>query len=70
MSEPNAQTSNYGWAIWHLSQAESAASLDEAQVHATCAQARAQLAAVCELGVGRGMDPNGPTVWEAIDETE
>ncbi len=65
---PTASTSNYGWALWHLAKAEAAQTTEEAQVHATCAQARALLASVCEMGATRGVDPNGPTTWEGTWE--
>lgn len=50
MDEPTSRTSNYGWALWHLHMAQKAGSADGALVHATCAQARATLAAVDEHG--------------------
>lgn len=60
MNTPDSQTSNYGWALWHLSEAESAGSAAAAQVHATCAAARATLAAVDEASG----DHSGGSVWE------
>lgn len=62
--EPTERTSNYGWAIWHLTQAKRAHSVTNAQMHATCAAARAQLQVACEMGATRGVDPNGPTEWQ------
>lgn len=45
---PGHQTSNYGWALWHLEQAKDSLSTQAALVHATCAQARATLARIDE----------------------
>lgn len=70
MSKPNARTSNYGWALWHLDQAKNADAAPIAQAHATLAQARATLALVCEVGAQRGVDPNGPTEWDATTEQQ
>lgn len=62
--KPTERTSNHGWAIWHLTQAKQATSVAEAQMHAACANARAQLQVSCEMGAQRGVDPNGPTLWQ------
>lgn len=64
MSRPTHQTSNYGWALWHLEQMEAPSPGPEiGLLHAAAAQARATLALVCEMGAARGADPTGPTVW-------
>lgn len=62
--EPTQRTSNFGWAIWHLTKAKAAQSLEEAQMHAVAASARAQLQVAAEMGATRGVDPNGPTEWQ------
>lgn len=51
MNRPNNQTSNYGWALWHLEQVEMANGTDVAQLHAEMANAHATLALVDSLPV-------------------
>ncbi len=60
MNLPGPQTSNYGWALWHLDQAEKSGGVPVAQMHGTLAQARATLALVDEQS---GI-PVESTVWE------
>lgn len=63
-AEPTDRTSNFGWAIWHLTKAKAATSIEEAQMHAVAASARAQLQVAAEMGATRGVDPNGPSTWQ------
>jgi len=51
MTRPDHHTSHYGWALWHLEQAENAPD-SAALIHATAAQARATLAQI-DLAEGR-----------------
>lgn len=47
MNRPDNQTSNYGWALWHLEQVEQPDSNPKAApLHASMAQARATLALI------------------------
>jgi hypothetical protein len=65
MRHPDDMTSNYGWALWHLAQAEVGPTPDVAQIHATAAQARATLAAIDERqGRFEGSTWNGRSIDE------
>lgn len=71
MSRPTYNTSNYGWALWHLEQMESYPGELRAVEHATAAQARATLALADEMQANRG-DPinySGST-WSAKEESD
>jgi hypothetical protein len=62
---PDAQTSNYGWAIWHLHMAYKAH--DEDMVyHLGAAQARATLAHADMVHGG----PPGPSTWPEGNESD
>lgn len=52
MKHPDNQTSNYGWALWHLGRAAlfENARVDSATFHAGMAQARATLALIDAQG--------------------
>lgn len=44
--KPGPTTSNYGWALWHLEEADKTDSLNMAIYHTGAAQARAALAQI------------------------
>lgn len=55
MSRPTHETSNYGWALWHLEQMEAPGPGPEiGLLHAAAAQARATLALADEMQANRG----------------
>ena len=61
--KPNEYTSNYGWALWHLQEAEGAIHPEAAQAHAMCAQARATLALINSNESMQQMNPPEMSVW-------
>lgn len=62
MTRPESTTSNYGWALWHLEQANRPnAYIEAAKLHASLAQARAKLALVdAQL---RGIETTDGSTW-------
>lgn len=60
--KPNERTSNYGWALWHMQEAETS-SAHGAQVHALLAQARSTLALIDSNESMRDINPPEMTVW-------
>lgn len=59
-TRPNKNTSNYGWALWHMKKAREEGDAEWALVHAQLAQSRATLTLVDET---RQNIPT-PTDWE------
>jgi hypothetical protein len=63
-TRPHANTSNYGWSLWHMSQAERAGNRENMQYHLACAQVRATLALRDEVAMSRGVLASGGGTWE------
>lgn len=63
-TRPDANTSNYGWSLWHLEMAGRLGPQQSLQYHLGAAQVRATLALRDEVAMSRGVLASGGGTWE------